>query len=356
MNSNCEWIRKTLMHRDGIPTPFNFDFSPLARAAVERHYHGSPIEELLNFPIRMTAPATIKPLYADPDIHGPTLKDEFGVVWTTNKIDRGVPTGACLREPSLTDYVFPDPAASYRYAEIGAWCDRHRGSFRVIWVGDLWERATFMRGMEGILADLMLEPRFVRDLLRGLADYILETMRILLDRFEFEAIAVSDDYGAQRSLLMSPTTWRRIIKPLLVEIYGYAKSKGRVILHHSCGNIGSIVADLVEIGLDILHPIQPEAMDIFKLKDEFGADLTFCGGLGTQNLLPQGSAGAVRDMTRRLIGRMGRGGGYILEPGITLQADVPTENLVAMIDEARSCALSREFLTQPAVKTPAEGP
>ena len=338
MSNNCEWIRKTLAHDAAVPTPFNFDFSPAARAAVERHYNASPIEEHLGFPIRMTGLATIKPLYANPDIYGGLLADEFGVTWTTNHIDRGVPVGPCLRRPTLSGYVFPDPAASYRYEEIGGWCDRNEGHFRIIWVGDLWERATFMRGMEETLTDLLLEPRFVRALLRGLADYMLGTMATLFDRFEFEGVAVSDDYGTQRSLVMSPDSWRQFIKPLLIELYGYAKAYGRTVLHHSCGNIEPIVGDLVDIGLDILHPVQPEAMDIIRLKREYGRALTFSGGLGTQDLLPRGSPLAVRTAVKKLKREMGEGGGYILEPGITVQADVPVENLVAMIDEARSGA------------------
>jgi len=122
-------------------------------------------------------------------------------------------------------------------------------------VGDLWERATFMRGMEAMLTDLVLAPGFVRQLLRG---------------------------------------------------------------------------------LDVLHPIQPEAMDIARLKRDVGAHLTLCGGLRTQDLLPRGTPGQVRDEVRRLKDVMGRGGGYILEPGITLQADVPLANMVALVEEARA--------------------
>lgn len=92
---------------------------------------------------------------------------------------------------------------------------------------------------------------------------------------------------------------------------------------------------MIDIGLDILHPIQPEAMDIFKLKREFGAAVTFCGGILTQDLLPRGTVEQVRAEIKRLKQDMGKGGGYILEPGITIQADVGLDNLVAMIDEAR---------------------
>ena len=97
-----------------------------------------------------------------------------------------------------------------------------------------------------------------------------------------------------------------------------------------------IIGDLIDIGLDILHPIQPEAMDVRVAQAEFGSRLTFCGGVRTQDLLPHGTPQQVRDEVRRLKDVMGRGGGYILEPGITLQADVPTANLLALIEEARA--------------------
>jgi uroporphyrinogen decarboxylase len=107
------------------------------------------------------------------------------------------------------------------------------------------------------------------------------------------------------------------------------------VFHHSCGDILPIIGDLVDIGLDILHPVQPEAMDLAVLKREFGPDLTFCGGVSTQDLLINGTPEHVRAEVRRLKREMGKGGGYILEPGITLQADVPVDNMVALIDEAR---------------------
>lgn len=103
----------------------------------------------------------------------------------------------------------------------------------------------------------------------------------------------------------------------------------------SCGSFWPIIPDMIDIGLDILHPIQPEAMDILKLKREFGADITFCGGIPTQYLLNDGTPEEVRSEVRRLKREMGKGGGYILEPGITLQADIPFENVLALIEEAR---------------------
>jgi uroporphyrinogen decarboxylase len=137
-------------------------------------------------------------------------------------------------------------------------------------------------------------------------------------------------------MLMSPAHWRRFIKPRLAEIYGLAKRHDRVVFHHSCGHITPIIGEMIDIGLDILHPIQPEAMDVFQLKREFGANVTFCGGVRTQDLLPRGMPVQVRDEVKRLQDVMGQGGGYILEPGITVQADVPLANLLALIEAARA--------------------
>ena len=120
-----------------------------------------------------------------------------------------------------------------------------------------------------------------------------------------------------------------------MRIYELAKNHGLAVFHHSCGNILPIIGDMIDMGLDILHPIQPEAMEILLLKKEFGRHLTFCGGIPTQNLLVSGSPSQVRSEVKRLKREMAKGGGYILEPGITIQADVPKENLIAMIDEAR---------------------
>jgi uroporphyrinogen decarboxylase len=333
---NKDWIQKVLAHETGQAVPFNFSFSPPALMKVEKHYAGSPIEEALDFPIRMKGMKTIKPLYASPGKFGPYANDEFGVRWTTNDIDRGSPVGPCLNEPDLSGYTFPDPFAEYRYEDLSQWSQRNQDHYTMIWIGDLWERATFMRGMEHILLDIAMHPQFVNELLRGITDYILASMDVLFKRFEFDGIALSDDYGTQHGLIMSPEMWREFIKPYLSEIYGKAKVHGRSVLHHTCGDASLIIPDLIELGLDILHPVQPEAMDPFLLKKEFGNELTLCGGIPTQTLLPYGTPGDIRREVNKLKSCLGADGGYILGPGITLQADIPVENMVAMIDEARN--------------------
>ena len=331
--NNREWINNVLAHKENVKVPYNFYFSPVSRLAIEGYY-GSEFEEILNFPIRTNATVSQKPLYADPDIFGDFVIDEFGVTWSTNKIDRGSPIKPCLLEPTLTGYSFPNPSENKRFEGLDIWCKNNKENFTIIWIGDLWERAVFMRGMAELLLDTYTDSVFVHALLRNLTDYILETMRILFERCEFDAVAVSDDYGMQKSMMMSPDSWREFVKPCLSEIYSFAKTKGRKVFHHSCGYIYPIIGDLIDIGLDILHPIQPEAMDIYELKREFGKDLTLNGGINTQKLLPFGTGSEIREEVRRLKNEMGRGGGYILEPGITILADVPQKNIIAMVDEA----------------------
>jgi len=333
MDNNKLWIQQTIAHQETQKIPYNFDFSPPAQAAVAKYYRTENIEEKLNLPIRMADVKSIKPIYADPDEHGPVIRDEFGVIWSTNKIDRGAPIGPCLSNPSLTDYVFPDPKEEYRYEGIGNWCNHNAHHFTLIWVGDLWERATFMRGMNDLLLDTAVNINFVEVLIKRIADYIMQTMKILFERFKFDCIALSDDYGSQKTMLMSPRTWRNLVKPCLSDIFRLAKENSRYIFLHSCGNIEPIIPDLIDIGLDILHPVQPEAMDPFEIKKKYGDDLTFCGGIGTQRLLPYGTTDEIRRKIRELKDIMGQGGGYIIEPGITIQSDVPLANVIAMIDE-----------------------
>lgn len=330
-----EWIRQTIKHRQTLSIPYNFLFCPLAEKIAEAHY-GKDLQEKLSLPIRFTGLKRGKPLYASPDEFGDTVKDEFGVIWSTSRADRGVPLGPCLMEPGLSGYVFPDPLRAGRFSGLDEWCARQEQHFRIIWVGDLWERATFMRGMENILLDVALNRAFVQALLERIAEYILETVRALAGRYPFEAIAISDDYGTQKGMLISPDDWRKLVKPCLSKIYALARKHGLAVFHHSCGHIVPIIGDLIDLGLDILHPIQPEAMDIHFLKRQFGNQLTFCGGIPTQTLLVRGTPDEVRQEIKKLKRQMGEAGGYILEPGITLQADVPIKNMTAMIDEARS--------------------
>ena len=325
-----QWIRSTLSHVEPARAPYHFMFTPPVEAQLRAYYGKEDVARALGFPVFLKG-CQDKPLYADPAVFGDTITDSFGVVWSTNAIDRGSPMGAPIRAPSLEGICFPDPDDPKRYEGVGEAFDANRDCFLVASIGDLWERVTFLRGMEEALCDVALHRGFLEALLEHIMEYDLATMRQLA-RYDVDAVFLSDDYGTQKDLVMSPQDWRRLIRPRLNRIFEEAKSLGLKTILHSCGNVRKIIPDLIGIGLDVLHPIQPEAMDIFELKTTFGADLTFQGGIPTQDLLPHGSPEEVREAALRTLDGMAEGGGYILEPGITLQADVPLENVVALIE------------------------
>lgn len=322
-----------LRHEETDRVPCNFMLSPPARRKLQAHLGQDDVEGFLGNCLYLYG-CSDKPLYASPDQHGPTITDQYGVVWATSHSDRGYPVGHPLAAPTLESYDFPDPLESRRWERVPQVAALHPECLRLAVVGDLWERPNFLRGLQPLLLDLRENPGFVHDLLEHLAAYNLATLEGMV-RFAPDGIFISDDYGLQGSLMMSPTDWRGFVKPRLRLLLRAAQRHGLRTMLHSCGCIRDIIPDLIELGLDILHPIQPEAMDILALKREYGRDLTFCGGIGTQQLLPMATPDAVRTEVWRTAEEMGRGGGYILEPGITVQGDVPLANVLALVEAAR---------------------
>jgi uroporphyrinogen decarboxylase len=163
-------------------------------------------------------------------------------------------------------------------------------------------------------------------------------------RFPLDWLWAGDDVASQRSLLMSPDAWRRQIKPHLARVFEVGKRHGLWVAYHCCGALRPIVPDLIEIGLDVLNPVQCNCpgMDPLELKLQFGRELSFMGGVDTQGVLPNGTVDEVRRATRRLIdGMTAGGGGYVLAASHTVPPETPVENIFAMYAEA---GLSREAI------------
>ena len=153
---------------------------------------------------------------------------------------------------------------------------------------------------------------------------------------EIDGVLLGSDWGTQRDLLISPEAWRIHIKPGEQKEYDLLKANGKDVWIHSCGNIERIIPDLVEMGVDVLNPIQPECMDIYKLKDDYGDRLTFWGGISTQQTLPNGTPKEVEKETQKIIEYMSKSGGYITSSSQEIQADVPFVNVCALIDTAKA--------------------
>jgi len=205
----------------------------------------------------------------------------------------------------------------------------------------LFEMVCRLRGMEHAALDLAADVAQARSLLERAADFCLAVSRAACQRFPLDWFWTGDDVGGQQAMIMSPQRWRELIRPHLERIFFVGKEFGLWVAYHSCGAIRPIIPDLIEIGLDVLNPVQCNCpgMDPIQLKREFGAHLSFMGGVDTQDLLPNGTADDVRRETEHLLEIMTDGGGYILAASHAIPPETPVENIFSMYAAA---GVSRE--------------
>ncbi len=196
----------------------------------------------------------------------------------------------------------------------------------------LFECSWMMRGFEHLFTDLLLHPDFCHGLYDLLLERHLELVDALLE-LDCDGIIFVDDYGDQRNVIIGPELWRRFIKPRLARLYERVHRSGKMTFQHTCGNVFDIIPDLMEIGLDVLQSLQPEAMPVYEIKKQYGRDLRLWGGLGTQRLLPQGTPDEIRVEIRRLRRELGKGGGYCFSSSKPIMHDVPVENAAVFIEE-----------------------
>jgi len=201
--------------------------------------------------------------------------------------------------------------------------------------GSHFEKAYFSRGIENFLADMAAEPKFARGLLNKIIDKNMVMLENFLCAREIDGVLLGSDWGSQQDLIMSPDTWQEMIRPGEQSEYDLIHSYEKDVWVHSCGNVEKVIPSLIEMGLDVLNPVQPEAMDLATLKREYGDKLTFWGGISTQQALPFGTPEEVKQETRRVRDLMSKGGGYILAPAQEIQGDVPAKNILALIETAK---------------------
>jgi uroporphyrinogen decarboxylase len=207
--------------------------------------------------------------------------------------------------------------------------------------GSIFETGQFLSGFDTFFIRLAGEPEFSRRLLERLTEAVIDDLKLYLEAVGeyIQVIGFGDDLGFQNGPQIDPRLFRSLVKPLLREIYGTAHSmcSAKVFLH-SCGSVFELIKDFIEIGVDILNPVQTSAahMEVETLKERFGGRIVFWGGgADVQNLLPRGTPEAVRRDVRRRIEVMEPGGGFVFAPIHNLQADIPPENIAAMYEEAR---------------------
>lgn len=325
-----ERVLAALQHRQPDQVPYNIGFTRKAHQRTA-DYLGDPdfASKLGNCLLSL---GVAKP-GAEREIRTDVWEDEFGVQWDRSvDKDTGVVSNCLVTPENLDAYRFPDPDDPARFAGYDATIREKGDRFVVAGIGfSLFERAWTLAGMETILMGMASDPAFVHRLLDRIVDY---NCRIIENccRHGIDAMMFGDDWGQQQGLIMGPDLWREFLKPRLRRMYRLAKSRGKYVFIHSCGKVDSVFPDLIELGLDVFNPFQPEVMDVFDAKRRYGHALSFYGGVSTQRTLPFGTVQQTKDEVRRLLDVVGANGGYIAAPAHAIPGDAKPANIAAMLE------------------------
>ncbi|MDD4108704.1 MAG: uroporphyrinogen decarboxylase family protein [Prolixibacteraceae bacterium] len=199
----------------------------------------------------------------------------------------------------------------------------------------VFQHATYLRGMDTLMMDMMAYPEAANFVLDKFTDFYFEYYRRMFEVAGdlIDVFALADDFGMQNTLLISPEMFDEFVAPRLKKMADLAHSYNIKLLLHTCGNVESLIPRFIELGVDILDPIQPESMDPIAIKKKYGNDICLRGGISVQNVVSRGTVEEVKAETKRIVEALKPGGGYIFSPGHpVLQDDIPVENIVAMYE------------------------
>ena len=340
-----EVVIDAITRRKDTPCPYNIDFTNEAREKLRQHL-GLTNEQQVSDAVgnycaqlnigSATGPSEgiideIYPTKTGPD----TARDDWGVIWRNEPGDDiGVVVNPPLKEPSLVGFSPPEPVSRGKY--LKDFCDANPDRFRLVSLSSpIFQRAWFLRGFDNFLMDMGLRSDFVHEMVDMIMKYTTKVVTEAIS-YDIDALFFMDDWGQQQGLLMSPEMWREYFKPGMEKLFKMVKVRGLFVFFHSCGNIECLIPELIEMGLDVLNPFQPEAMDVYAIKRKYGSDLSFYGGIGTQELLPHGTVHEVEADVREKVRTLGKNGGYLLAPAHAIQADVPVENILKLIEVMQS--------------------
>jgi len=327
-----EIVKRALQFKDIPYVPWHFKFTVEAREKVIKYLDGKDLEEYLQNHLVELGNDIGFFEYLGNDMY----KDVFGVTWDRS-IDKdiGNVTGCVLPEPTLKAYSFPDPLDNRYFEDIPAKLQKYNDKFRLFAIGfSLFERAWTLRGMENLLMDFLINPGFVHELMGAITEYNIAQIEKAFT-YDIDGIELGDDWGQQRGLIMGYESWKEFIYPYLKRTYKAIKDRNKFVFIHSCGDVDELFDDLSEIGVNCFNPFQPEVMDVKSLLKQYHDKLSFWGGLSIQKILPFGTKEEVVSETKSLLA-LGKRGGYILAPSHAAEGDIPIENLIASIEEAKN--------------------
>ena len=266
--------------------------------------------------------------------------DEWGTRWRHSAGGTGAHQ---VRSPiedwsQLDGYLatrLPRADARGRFDPVLAEIEMHKGSKYLLGrIGLLlYERLNCLRGAENVMTDLYTNETELRRLADAVASYAMDMIRHWA-KLGMDGLFLTEDWGMQNGLMISPVMWRRIFKPYYVRMIDLAHGLGLDVMLHSCGNVMEIIGDFIDIGLDVLDPVQPTAMDIREVARRFGGRISFLGAINVREMLVTCTPAQVKDMVRRTIDTLARpfGGGLIVSPDNVITPDIPLANIRAMVE------------------------
>ena len=277
--------------------------------------------------------------YKHPETADGCIVNEFGMVMKPGILYYdvvGMPFSGPTTAEDIRRFPFPDPVAEGRFTDAIRDIAQFKDDFFL--VGDLeltlFEMAWHMTGMEKFMVDMSGSEDYIGVLLDRVLEYSVGVGRELVE-LGVDGVWTGDDFGAQGGMLISPRMWRKFFKPRMAELWQELKraNPSIMIMYHSDGAVAPILDDLIEIGMEVFNPVQPNVPghDPEELKSRFGDRLSFWGAIDQQQLLPFGSPEEIETEVRSKIEILGRGGGYMCSPAHIIQADTSMANVEAMI-------------------------
>lgn len=301
------------------------------------------LERALDEDMLLTSVGWVNSYYAPGYQNVESYTDEWGVEWKVveyeTRFGKGhycEPFGHPLADDAAIErYVPPDPQRPELYTDAARVLREYQDEYFIVGVvvTTVFEAAWALRGYEQMLMDFLLDPALANRILDLPYQYHLTVAKKLAE-MGVDMIWFGDDVGAQDRMLLSPATWRTFLKPRLANLIASVKQiNPRIkVAYHTDGNVLDIIAELIEIGVDVLNPIQPASMEPAKLRKLFGDELCFWGSIDLQHTLPYGTPAQVRQEVLTRLETLGEDGGLILGPTHNIQLDVPMENFWAMVN------------------------
>ncbi|MCM8804492.1 MAG: hypothetical protein NC833_04505 [Candidatus Omnitrophica bacterium] len=237
----------------------------------------------------------------------------------------------------IEEFPFPESENLYPTGMKEKVENAHKeGKVTCCFIGHMYESSWQVRGYQEFLMDMIENPSWCEYILDRFTERNIKIAE-LAAKAGVDMIITGDDVANQKALMFSLNMWRKFIKSRWKKVYEKAKSiKSDIqIWYHSDGNIEEIIGELIDIGVNILNPVQPECMDIYKIKKEYGKYIVFDGTIGTQRTMPFGTVDEVKRVVKERKERIGYDGALILSPTHILEPEVPIENIVAFVESCK---------------------